>query len=134
MVAGRFACLLICIGLSILAAAKCTHAITIVTVPVANPGNAADSTGFGAVDYNYNIGKFEVTVGQYTAFLNAVASTDTYGFYTTKMTFSGISQIGDSGSYSYDVTGSSILPVAWVSWGDAARFCNWLSNGQPSGF
>jgi formylglycine-generating enzyme required for sulfatase activity len=24
-------------------------------------------------------------------------------------------------------------PVNYVSWGDAARFANWLHNGQPSG-
>ena len=24
-------------------------------------------------------------------------------------------------------------PVYNVSWGDAARFCNWLQNGQPTG-
>jgi hypothetical protein len=24
-------------------------------------------------------------------------------------------------------------PVKWVSWGDAARFANWLTNGQPTG-
>ena len=47
--------------------------VTIATVPVGNPGNAPDpSTGFGEVDYNYNIGKYDVTSSQYTAFLNAV--------------------------------------------------------------
>jgi formylglycine-generating enzyme required for sulfatase activity len=25
------------------------------------------------------------------------------------------------------------FPVNWVSWGSAARFCNWLANGQPTG-
>ena len=24
-------------------------------------------------------------------------------------------------------------PVNWVSWGDAARFCNWLTKGRPEG-
>ena len=24
------------------------------------------------------------------------------------------------------------MPVPYVNWGDAARFCNWLQNGQPS--
>jgi len=33
------------------------------TVPVGNLGNAADSTGYGAVDYAYNIGTYEVTAG-----------------------------------------------------------------------
>jgi sulfatase modifying factor 1 len=40
-------------------------AITIATVPVGNVGNAAEpSTTYGAVSYNYNIGKYEVTEGQ----------------------------------------------------------------------
>ena len=38
----------------------------------------------GSVGYNYNIGKYEVTAGQYTEFLNAVARTDTYGLYNTQ--------------------------------------------------
>ena len=57
--------------------------IQIDMVTVGNAGNAADSTGYGAVAYNYQIGKYEVTAGQYTAFLNAVAATDTYGLYNT---------------------------------------------------
>ena len=40
------------------------------------------------------------------------------------------------GSYSYTVTGSDSqaanCPIFDVSWGDAARFCNWLQNGQPT--
>ena len=24
------------------------------------------------------------------------------------------------------------MPVFDVTWGDAARFCNWLQNGQPT--
>jgi formylglycine-generating enzyme len=117
-------------------------AITIDTVPVGNPGNAPDQNffgqgQFGAVAYSYRIGKTEVTVGQYTAFLNAVAATDTYGLYNTQMAtipwIAGISQSGASGSYSYSVIGSANKPIAEISWGDAARFCNWLNNGQPSG-
>jgi len=37
------------------------------------------------VAYNYHIGKYDVTVGQYTAFLNAVAATDKYGLYIPQM-------------------------------------------------
>ncbi len=63
------------------------RAITIDTVPVGNPGNLGDPNGhsYGAVDYTYAIGKTEVTVGQYTAFLNAVAATDTYDLYNPAM-------------------------------------------------
>jgi sulfatase modifying factor 1 len=115
-------------------------AIDIDWTAVGNPGNAADSTGYGAVAYNYNIGKYDVTVGQYTAFLNSVAATDTYSLYspwmasTLSITGIGISRSGSSGSYTYGVIGSAEnLPVTFVSWGDAARFSNWLQNGQPTG-
>jgi len=103
------------------------------TVSVGNVGNVADSTGYGAVDYSYNIGKYEVTAGQYIDFLNAVAKTDTYGLYYFVMdNFGGcqITQHGTSGNYAYDFSGRPIgtedewanRPVNIVSWGDAARF------------
>ena len=67
----------VCVALASAASA----AVNIETVPVGNPGNAADtryaSPGYGAVPYLCNIGKFEVTAGQYTEFLNKVAATDT---------------------------------------------------------
>ena len=47
------------------------------TVPVRNVGNTADTTGYGGVSYEYSIGKYEVTAGQYTELLSAVAATDT---------------------------------------------------------
>ena len=113
-------------------------AITIDTVPIGNPGNGNDpATGnlYGGVAYNYSIGKYDVTVGQYTAFLNAVAATDTYGFYNSAMAtdpnIAGVSRSGAPGSYSYGVIGSPNKPVTYISWGDAVRFCNWLQNGQP---
>jgi sulfatase modifying factor 1 len=115
-------------------------AITIATVPIGKPGNAHDpaSSGlYGGVAYNYSIGKFDVTIGQYTAFLNAVAVTDPYGLYDTfmaaEMNIAGIARSGASNSYSYSVIGSPNKPVTYVSWGDAARFANWLHNGQPTG-
>jgi len=112
--------------------------IVIQTVPVGNPGNAADTTGYGSVPYNYNIGKYDVTLTQYAAFLNAVAATDTYGLYhfgmANDLPTSGITRSGNVGSYSYAVIGSNgNFPVFDVTWGDAARFTNWLTNGQPSG-
>ncbi|MCY2930377.1 MAG: SUMF1/EgtB/PvdO family nonheme iron enzyme [Planctomycetota bacterium] len=105
---------------------------------VGDPGNATDTTGYGAVVYTYKIGKFEVTAGQYTAFLNAVAATDTCALYNTKMWSDkygcNIQQTGSSGSYTYIVASDyANRPVNFVSWGDAARFANWLTNGQPTG-
>ena len=107
---------------------------------VGNAGNAADpGTGslYGAVAYAYNIAKNETTISQYAEFLNAVAKTDSYGLYSTNMTESwinGVSRSGTSGSYTYAVNpGSANKPITNVSWFDAARFCNWLHNGQQTG-
>jgi formylglycine-generating enzyme required for sulfatase activity len=107
-------------------------------VTVGDVGNAADTTSYGAVSYYYQIGTYEVTGSQYTAFLNAVASTDTHGLYNAGMgTDSGASQIsrsGTSGTYTYAVMNSTgQRPITYVSWFDSARFANWMSNGQPSG-
>jgi formylglycine-generating enzyme required for sulfatase activity len=117
-------------------------------VTVGDPANAADSTvrnggttGYGSVPYAYQMGKYDVTVGQYCQFLNAVAKTDPYGLFNSGMATAystiKITQSGSPGSYSYAVTGSysqaANCPIAAVSWGDAARFCNWLANGQPTG-
>ena len=47
-----------------------------------NAGNAADpATGslYGSVPYVYQMGKYDVTVGQYCQFLNAVAATTPTG-------------------------------------------------------
>ena len=117
---------------------QCSANIAIDTVPVGDPGNAADGTGYGTVGYNYNIGKYEVTAGQYTAFLNAVAATDTYALYNTTMSRtdygSGITRSGASGSYSYSVASDwANRPVNFVSYWDSCRFANWLGNGQGTG-
>jgi len=109
-------------------------------VPVGNPGNPHDPfTGgnFGGVGYSYNIGKFEVTIGQYAEFLNAVAASDTYGLYHVGMAnvpnIAGIARSSSAGGYSYSPIGSPNKPISVVSWGSAARFSNWLTNGQPTG-
>ena len=111
-------------------------AITIETVSVGNAGNAADTSTYGAVAYSYDIGKYEVTNTQYAAFLNAKAETDTFGLYATSMAgqFGGITRAGSSGGYIYTVkSGFANKPVNHVSFWDATRFTNWLSNGQGTG-
>jgi formylglycine-generating enzyme required for sulfatase activity len=109
-------------------------------VQVGNPGNANDiATGslYGGVNYTYDIGKYDVTLNQYAAFLNAVATSDPDGLYTanlgTDIHVKGIAQNGVSGSFSYTVIGDGNRPVTFVSWLDAARMANWMQNGQPSG-
>jgi formylglycine-generating enzyme required for sulfatase activity len=118
--------------------------ITIPTVLVGDAGNTADTTSYGAVAYDFNIGKYEVTISQYTSFLNSAASvtSDSYivNLWNTSMTsdlnIAGISRSGDgtlADPYSYSVIGSGDRPIAYVSWFDAARFANWMNNGATNG-
>jgi sulfatase modifying factor 1 len=77
-------------------------------VTVGNAGNTADDTGFGAVGYNYQIGKYEVTADQWAAVIAADPSVGNPGFW--------------SGSQ----------PTAGTTWDEAAKFCNWLTTGSAN--
>jgi len=117
--------------------------VNIQTVTVGDAGNAADTTTYGAVAYEFNIGKYEVTISQYTTFLNSVAKTNTNSYIvdlwndsmTSNLNIAGISRSG-SGTlvdpYIYSVIGSGNRPIACVSWFDAARFANWMNNGATN--
>jgi formylglycine-generating enzyme required for sulfatase activity len=122
--------------------------ITYQMVTVGNPGNADDEggSGHGRVDYSYQIGTYSVTIGQYTAFLNAVDPTgiNPNGIYNGQMqenlNIAGISYDGENNNGSkYSVYGphgggygqsGANRPITYVSWFDAARFANWMTNGQ----
>lgn len=135
------------VAAAVLLAPGAAQAVSIETVPVGNTGNVGEWSGesyggigpdgfCGAVDYTYNIAKYEVTAGQYCDFLNAVAATDTYGLYSESMWLDNwgckIQRSGSSGSYTYSIPSRwANRPVNCVCWGDAARFANWLHNGQP---
>lgn len=113
-------------------------AVNIETVVVGDPGNPIDTErNFGAVDYSFRIGKYEVTNSEYVEFLNTVASSDPYALFDPQMASSihgGIVRNGSAGSFSYSVKpGMNNKPVTFVSWYDSARFANWLHNGQGSG-
>jgi hypothetical protein len=68
------------------------QALTIDMVTVGNPGNAPEGT-IGSVGYIYQIGKYEVTAGQYTEFLNSVAKADPNGLCSGIADFAGTSLV-----------------------------------------
>ena len=116
--------------------ASYAYAVEIEWVTVGNAGNTADTrydaVGYGSVDYEYQIGKYEVTNAQYTEFLNAVAKVDTYDLYNIGMATSGI--VWNAGANEYQInSGWENKPVNYVSWVDSLRFANWINNGQPTG-
>jgi sulfatase modifying factor 1 len=112
-------------------------------VSVGNAGNAKDpATGslYGAVAYAYQIGKYEVTNAQYATFLNAVdpGGANANGVYNANMGSNARGGItyaaGAASGAKYTIrTSMGDKPVNYVSWYDAARFTNWLGNGQGAG-
>lgn len=121
-----------------------SYYIFIPMVAVGDPGNARDSrTGYGSVDSNFLMGKYDVTAEEYCAFLNAVASSDPYGLYDPRMgtdaSVACIRRYGTAGAnnYSYQVISDGAhrekFPITYVSWFSAARFCNWLYHNQSRG-
>jgi len=138
---------LLLVALTLLASSAAYAEITIEWVTISDAGNPGDpdvtdngQSGYGAVAHEYQIGKFEVTAGQYAAFLNAVAEDDPNGLWDPEMAslppelgdvgpYLAIVRVGTPGSYGYGAD----MPVAHVDFYDALRFANWLHNGQPVG-
>ncbi|NCC53622.1 MAG: PEP-CTERM sorting domain-containing protein [Spartobacteria bacterium] len=129
----------------------CVADMVIDMTTIGNAGNPAylyyegvpqwswDDIWMGGVDYTYQIGTYEVTVAQYTEFLNAAAQSDPYGMYNPSMgggfAVGGalIQRSGESGSYTYTAeSGKENQPVRGVTFYSSARFANWLNNGQGS--
>jgi formylglycine-generating enzyme len=132
------------LGLLLVSTIQAQPLVNIETVTVGDAGNAADTTGYGAVAYEFNIGKYEVTISQYSTFLNSAASvtSDSYivnlwdANMTSDLNIAGISRSGSgtlADPYSYSVIGSGNRPIAYVSWFDSARFANWVNNGGTNG-
>ncbi len=93
--------------------------VTIETVTVGDAGNAANTNGLGAVADVFAMGKYEVTIGQYTSFLNSVASvtSDSYvvNLWNTNMaTDFNVAGISRSGG------GSEISPYSSIRGSAAA--------------
>jgi formylglycine-generating enzyme required for sulfatase activity len=129
---------LLLIGL--LSAANLRAAVTLEWVTVGDAGNAADSTGYGAVGNDYRIMKYEVTNSQYAEFLNNADATgiNPNAIYSASMSSDARGGItftsGNAAGSKYAVkSGYGNMPVVFVSHLDAQRFANWIHNGQGSG-
>ena len=104
------------------ASAEVIRGIDIDFVTIGNAGNPGDTrteakpSGCGAVDYSYQIGKYETTNGQWDSFVSAAGAPN-----------------GNDGGYSYNAswTGDNV-PTNNVSWYEAAQFCNYLTSGDKS--
>lgn len=119
----------------ILLAAGAHAEVTFDWATVGDANNPADHTGHGAVAYSYLISKTEVTVAQYVEFLNAVdpEGTNEHSLYFEFTSFVTFNSEAPSGAKYEIPPDSENRPIADVSWSSAARFVNWLANGQGNG-
>jgi formylglycine-generating enzyme required for sulfatase activity len=94
------------------------------------------------VSYSYSIDKYDVTNNQYVEFLNTKDPTgaNALGLWNSNMggpgsQFGGISlNPGNANGSKYTVDqGDGNHPVFNATWYSAARFGNWLNNGQGNG-
>ncbi|HWB60027.1 MAG TPA: SUMF1/EgtB/PvdO family nonheme iron enzyme [Chthoniobacteraceae bacterium] len=109
-------------------------------VAVGDAGNPADpKTGFGKVDYDYEISAYDVTNAQYVEFLNTV---DPSGANPLRLWNRSMST-EPGGGIDFDVNapagrkysakaGFEKKPFTFGTFFNALRFINWLNNGQGS--
>ncbi|WP_233231649.1 SUMF1/EgtB/PvdO family nonheme iron enzyme [Tichowtungia aerotolerans] len=76
-------------------------------VEIGDPGNSADGNGIGAVDYTYEIGKYELTEGQWDM---------------VRAFSDGLLGVGTANGVT--------APVGDMSWNEIAMYCNWLTTGN----
>ena len=140
-----------CVAFAVMSLSTVVFGVTIDYATVGNPGNPANgATGWGSVSEVYKISKYETTNAQYTEFLNKVdaAGTNPNGVYNAQMgsdVTGGITfNSGAASGSKYSVkagapagtpagTAYGAMPVLFTSWFSAARFANWLQNGQVTG-
>ncbi len=139
---------LACMAVVSLLVASQTGAMEFEWAVIGDAGNEFDTNsdperyGYGSVNYEYRISKFEVTNAQYIEFLNAVgaAPDGSDGLYVPSSlhpTYLGIVYDGtfklqthtednqNTGYYFYENK-----PVTHVTFCDALRFVNWLNSGN----
>ena len=138
-----------CVAFAMASLTTVAFGVTIDYTTVGNPGNPANTNGWGAVSDVFQISKYETTNTQYAEFLNKVdaSGTNPNGVYNSQMgsdvlggiTFNGAAPNGSkysvkSGSPSGSRIGTSYgdMPVLFTTWFSAARFANWLQNGQQT--
>jgi formylglycine-generating enzyme required for sulfatase activity len=107
--------------------------------PYVRPGGSAVDQ-LGGVEYEYRIGRTEVTTAQWAEFLNAVydrPAGEVVRFRSRPQTW-GASFAAPLNATNPDAqrwsvsAGREMIPVGGISWRAAAMYCNWLHNDKQS--
>lgn len=118
-------------------------------VVIGSPGNAADSTGYGAVSYSYMVSATQITVQDWVDFLNTIDPAGANNLGLGPMTTSDpscdnpwcASPFAYSGgswkAIAFNQNGVNLsasaaakLPIDWLSLNMAARYLNWMATGS----
>lgn len=115
-------------------------------VTIGAPGNAPWTgqdpwnlvSGRGSVDYNFRIGRLEVTTAQWMEFVNTYSVLGGQWTFFAGPVFWGAeidpTYSGPGQRYRLrDVPHAAQMPVAGISWREGAQFCNWLHNDKSPG-
>ncbi len=135
----RFACTAMMMLLSGTALAQVDPLSGIDFVTVGAVGNApwtgptGDNNGFGRVDYEYKIGRFEVTTSQWVEFMNAALDRPASDAipHVGAPSWGAVATTPQNGGRRWTVPeGREMLPVGGLSWRTCAIYCNWLHNDK----
>lgn len=114
-------------------------------ITIGAPGNSGyngpDPNGFatgrGSVGYEYRIGRFEITTGQWMQFVNTFSTqSGPPTFFAEPVHWGARPDPEYQGPGTRwilrNVSDAAMLPIFGITWREAAYYCNWLNNGQPS--
>jgi hypothetical protein len=138
------------VAFAVASVASTVLGVTMDMIAIGNAGNignpGSSPSGLGAVPYLYLMSSKETTNTDYVAFLNAVDpnGTQTVGIFQPQM------QSDARGGIAFDAAGTvgakysvkpgslqpngsyATMPANYINWFSAARFVNWLHNGQQN--
>ena len=105
--------------------------------PGTNPPTPGDrAVGRGGVNYEYSIGKFEVTTAQWVEFFNAAydrPDAQLPHLFPPSVWGAQPAPANNPGGRRWRVpAGNEMIPVGNISWRMAAMLCNWYHNGKAT--
>lgn len=93
-------------------------------VEIAHIDNTADSSGYGAISYNYSISKYLITNSQFVRYLNEIKN----NFFNKDDCYDDRCGIGWNNKVFFVKKDFELKPVAFITPRSAKTFCNYIYN------